>query len=255
MDGELALKYARSRHAYGVEGTDFARAARQQKVIEALKEKALSAETLTTPKLVANVISELNNNISTDLKIWEILKAWQLVKNIDKSNIITKVLSNQPSGLLVDTTGYDGAYLLMPRSGNFSEINYLFNHIFETAPDEVKTKIQGESAKVKVLNGTWISGLAGKMAADLEKYNFNIVSVANCSRQNFERSVIYDLTFGAKKDSLEMLKKKTGANVSFTLPDWLKNDLSAEAASGTVAQPDLVLILGQDMDSSYNNLY
>jgi len=255
MDGELALKYARSRHAYGVEGTDFARAARQQKVIEALKEKALSAETLTNPKLVANVISELNNNISTDLKIWEILKAWQLVKNIDKSNIITKVLSNQPSGLLVDTTGYDGAYLLMPRSGNFSEINYLFNHIFETAPDEVKTKIQGESAKVKVLNGTWISGLAGKMAADLEKYNFNIVSVANCSRQNFERSVIYDLTFGAKKDSLEMLKKKTGANVSFTLPDWLKNDLSAEAASGTVAQPDLVLILGQDMDSSYNNLY
>ena len=42
MNGELALKYVRSRNASGDEGTDIAREKRQQKVIEAIKEKILS---------------------------------------------------------------------------------------------------------------------------------------------------------------------------------------------------------------------
>ncbi|MDD2807947.1 MAG: LCP family protein [Patescibacteria group bacterium] len=254
MDGTTALKYARSRHSLGPEGTDFARAKRQQKVIQALKDKALSVGTITNPKLMANIFGELSKNVSTNLKGVEMLKLWSLVKDVKQGDVINKVLSNSPNGLLQDTTGADGAYLLTPRAGNFSEVEYLFNHIFETAPESSKVKVQGENAKVEILNGTWINGLAGKMATDLEKYNFNITHIANCSRQNFERTVIYDLTFGAKKDSLEMLKKQTGANVSYTLPDWLKNDLQAEAASGTVSQPDLVLIIGQDADSSYNSV-
>jgi LCP family protein required for cell wall assembly len=255
MNAETALKYARSRHAYGVEGTDFARARRQQKVIEALKAKSLSVSTLTNPTLIANIYSTMQDNMDTNLKVWEILKVWNLVKNVEQGDIITKVLSNQPNGLLIDTTGTDGAYLLMPRTGNFTEIQYYFKHIFEAAPEQVKTKITNEQAKIRILNGTWINGLASKMASDLEKYNFEIINVGNCSRQNFETSVIYDLTFGAKKDSLEMLKKKTNANVSFTLPDWLKADLAREVASGTVKiQPDLILILGQDAEASYNDI-
>ena len=254
MDGKRALKYARSRHSLSVEGTDFARARRQQKVIQAIKDKAMSAGTLTNPALIANILGQLNANVDTNLKLGEMIKVWQLTKDVKKEDIISKVLSNSPEGLLMDTTGYDGAYLLTPRAGNFSEVQYLFNNIFKTAPDSVKNKIEGEGAKVKVLNGTWISGLAGKLATDLGKYNFIIVGIGNCSRQNFEKSVIYDLTFGAKKDSLETLKKKTNANVSYTLPDWLKTDLKNEVASGTASQPDLILIVGQDMDTSYNSL-
>jgi LCP family protein required for cell wall assembly len=254
MNSDRALKYARSRHALGPEGTDFARARRQQQIIEAIKQKALSANTLTNPILVSNILGELNKDISTNLTVPEMFKVWNMVKGVNQADIITRVLSNAPDGLLMDTTGFDGAYLLMPRAGNFTEVQYLFANIFNTAPANVKAAIKGEGAKVQILNGTWINGLAGKMAADLTSYDFNIVGVGNCSRQNFEKSVIYDLTFGAKKNSLEMLKQKTNANVSFTLPDWLKADLAVGAASGTVSQqPDLVLILGQDADTSYNN--
>ncbi|MFH1172942.1 MAG: LCP family protein, partial [bacterium] len=49
MDGELALKYARSRHTQSVEGSDFARSRRQQKIITALKDKAFSFSTLLNP--------------------------------------------------------------------------------------------------------------------------------------------------------------------------------------------------------------
>src|SRR4030042_739908 len=49
MDGETALKFARSRNAEGDEGTDFARQKRQQKIIKAIEEKILDNGTLFSP--------------------------------------------------------------------------------------------------------------------------------------------------------------------------------------------------------------
>lgn len=244
MDSSLALKYARSRHAYGPEGTDFARAARQQKVMEAIKAKLLSKSTLLNPSVVGNIVENLNDHVSTNFKVWEMVKLWSLVKNIDTSKIATKVLSNSPDGLLVDAKGSDGAYLLLPRTGNFSEIQYLFKNIFNQASAEDKAVVQSENASVQILNGTWINGLASKMSVDLEKLGFKITGLANASRQDFETTVIYDLTFGQKKEALKLLKEKLKANVSFTLPDWLKADLARNLKDK--AQPDLVIILGQN---------
>lgn len=42
MDGQTALNFVRSRHAEGSEGTDFAREKRQQKVMEAIKNKLIA---------------------------------------------------------------------------------------------------------------------------------------------------------------------------------------------------------------------
>ncbi|MDD4333386.1 MAG: LCP family protein [Patescibacteria group bacterium] len=255
MDGELALKYVRSRHASGIEGTDFARARRQQRVLESAKDKFLSKNTIFNPGIITDILSELENHVSTNLQIWEILKLWDLVKNVDKNEIINKVLDNSPSGLLVDTTGIDGAYLLTPRSGDFSEIQYLAKNIFSDAPAENKVAIKAEKAKVEVRNGTWINGLASRKAMDIEKYGFEVIRVGNSSRQNFEKSVIYDLSFGEKKDSLEILKEKIGANVTTELPDWLKEDIAKEAATqNDYEQPNFILILGQDADTTESGM-
>ncbi len=255
MDGELALKYARSRHAYGIEGSDFARARRQQKIIEAVKEKLMSKSFWLNPKKINNVINELNEHIDTNLKAWEIIKLWRMFKDVKKEDIIHKVLDNSPNGLLVDKISDEGAYILVPRSGDFTEIQYLVNNIFSDAPQELKSTVSGEGATVEVRNGTWINGLASKVALDLEKYGFNITRIGNCSRQNFQKSVIYDLTYGEKINSLSVLKEKTGANVSFGLPQWLINDLEKElSVSKNVTQPDFILILGQDADKTESGL-
>lgn len=64
MDGETALKYARSRKSLdNGEGSDYARARRQQKVIEAIKEKLLSTETLLNPDTVFGIMESLGSNI------------------------------------------------------------------------------------------------------------------------------------------------------------------------------------------------
>ena len=72
MDGETALSYARSRHGNNGEGSDFARAKRQQKIIFALKEKILSASTLANPIRINKIISSLEEHIETDMKFADI---------------------------------------------------------------------------------------------------------------------------------------------------------------------------------------
>jgi len=251
MNGQLALKYVRSRHALGVEGSDFARSRRQQKVLEAVKEKVMSLNVLFKPNMISKIISDINENYSTNLKIWEIVKLWGLAKDIKSANIQSRVLDNSPSGLLVDTIGEDGAYLLSPRSGDFSEIKYLVNNIFTDAPATDKEKVTEEKATVEIRNGTWINGLANKEALDLEKYGFDIVRIGNTSQQNFQKSVIYDLTYGGKIQALTILKNRTNANVALGMPQWLIDDLAKELSGQTnPIQPDFILILGQDADAT-----
>ena len=249
MDGDLALKFARSRHGIHGEGSDFARAKRQQKILEAAKNKILSMSVLLKPKMISNIINEYNEHVSTNLKVWEIIKLWDLFKDIDKEHIINKVIDNSPNGLLVESISEEGAYILSPRSGDFAEIQYFINNIFSDAPKEDKIRVSKERATVEVRNGTWINGLASKTALDIEKYGFIVVRIGNSSRQNFEKSVIYDLTYGEKMESLTILKNKTNANISFSLPEWLVKEISNELENEkSPIQPDFILIIGRDAD-------
>jgi len=251
MDGELTLKYVRSRHALGVEGSDFARARRQQKVLEAVKEKVLSLNILFKPATISKMVSDISDNYQSNLKIWEMVKLWNLTKNVKSDNIINRVLDNSPSGLLTDAVGIEGAYILQPRNGDFSEIQYLVNNIFNEAPAADQKKVILEKAAIEVRNGTWINGLANKAALDLEKYGFNIVRVGNTSQQSFEKSVIYDLTYGAKIQALTILKNKTNANVALGMPQWLMDDLAKEISKETSpVQPDFIIVLGRDADKT-----
>ena len=251
MDGQLALKYARSRHAAGSEGSDFARARRQQQILAAIKDKVLSLHILFKPTKIINIANQIQENFQTNLKIWEMVKLWNWLKEVKNENIITRVIDNSPEGLLVSTITSDGAYILLPRGGDFTKIQYLVNNIFAEAPVQDKTKINQEKASLEVRNGTWINGLASKVALDLEKYGFKVVRVGNSSQQNFQKSVIYDLTYGEKIQSLTVLKDLTGANVALGLPEWLKADLAGELAGEiNPIQPDFIIILGQEADKT-----
>jgi LCP family protein required for cell wall assembly len=251
MDGETALKFARSRHGNNGEGSDFARAKRQQLIIQAAKDKLLKTENLLNPTILAGIISDLKEHVSTNLKIWEIIKLWAAFKDINKDDIVSKIIDDGVNGLLYATRNSAGAYVLMPNNGDFSEIKYLFKNIFEEDVEDNKAVVLPEKATLEIKNGTWVNGLAQRMALDLEKSGFVINSVGNASRKNFEKSIIYDLTFGEKINSLSVLKEKTGASATFELPDWLKEEIAAEtAANPDIERPDFILVLGQDADKT-----
>lgn len=251
MDGSLALKYARSRHGTNGEGSDFARAKRQQNIILAVKNELLSAKTFFNPVKLSELYQNYQENVSTNLKIWEMLKLWEYAKDINRESITNRVLDNSQSGLLIDGRSDIGAYILKPRSGDFNEIQYFVNNIFTDAPKELKARVAQERATVEVRNGTWVNGLASQTALDLEKYGFLVVKIGNSSQQNFQKSVIYDLTYGEKNQSLGILKEKTGANIALGLPQWLVDEIDQENDREiNPIQPDFIFILGQDADKS-----
>jgi polyisoprenyl-teichoic acid--peptidoglycan teichoic acid transferase len=67
MNGETALKFVRSRHAEGEEGTDFARSKRQQLVLSALRSKLTSTNLLFNKGTRTKLINIVQENLATNL--------------------------------------------------------------------------------------------------------------------------------------------------------------------------------------------
>lgn len=132
MNGDQALEYVRSRHAIGAEGGDFARSKRQEKVINAFKEKVLSAETLINPSKILDLYNIVKSSIDTNIKQDEFDDFIRLAEKLRGAKIQSAVIdvgdtTTQRSGLLIeDSISSDGLFLsaLTPRlgNGNFSEI-------------------------------------------------------------------------------------------------------------------------------------
>lgn len=248
MDGSLALKYVRSRHSSGIQGSDFARAKRQQKVIEAVKDKFRDSSFIFKPSLVTGILQNLNENISTNLEIWEIMRLWNLVKNVDRNKISNEVLSDSPNSLLTSMVSTSTGYILYPRAGNFSEVQYLVNNVFMGNEQKLEKVSANRDVKVEIKNGTWINGLAGKLSIDLERSGFEVIRVGNSEEKGFEKTVIYDLSFGENIEPLKYLKEKMNASVKFNLPDWLKENIKNDLKDVENPQnPDFLIILGTNV--------
>lgn len=124
MNGETALKYVRSRHADGIEGTDVAREARQQKVISAIENKAID------PKIFLNIKKDLviwkvvMSSIETDIngESGSILarKAFDSMSSITKYIIPENILVNPPT-----SSKFDNQYVFVPKlgSGKWEEVH------------------------------------------------------------------------------------------------------------------------------------
>ncbi len=140
MDGKTALKFARSRKGNNNEGTDFARAKRQHKVILAIKDKALSTGILANPSKIIELYNSYAKNVETDVDISAVQAFLLLAKDFDFKNITSVVLDDRSTeeegGLLYapqDTSLYGGAYVLIPKAGDYTQIRaYVQKYLFST---------------------------------------------------------------------------------------------------------------------------
>jgi polyisoprenyl-teichoic acid--peptidoglycan teichoic acid transferase len=198
LDGKTALKYARSRETT----SDFDRAARQQKILSAAKDKAMTLGILSNPVKIADLVSTLGSSIKTNFTLSELKAFVQMMGDVKSGNIVTEVLSNGPDGLLTDFN--NGTYYLKPKSGNFDQIQYLAKTIFNYEPKE--------SATIEVQNGTSTTGLASKLAKQLQEDGYVITAIAT-AKQKSAKTIIYDYSSGSKKSTLVYLKNKLNAEV------------------------------------------
>ncbi len=81
MDGATALEFVRSRHASGDEGSDFARARRQQLVLEAFKSKVQQLNLFTNASTINDLLNILANHLHTNITLAQALHLATIVRD------------------------------------------------------------------------------------------------------------------------------------------------------------------------------
>lgn len=246
MNGDTALKFVRSRHGNNGEGSDFARSARQQKVLLALKEKILSFGTLTNPVRIKKILDALERHMTTNMNFEEILGFTRMVKMLDTENISTMVLDNGVNGYLINSTGLDGAFLLSPKNGNFEDINKAIDTIFETTVETthvddtpIQEKPSYTDSTIEIQNGTWNAGLAARLKQQLLDEEFYVEDIGNVAPElkPVDQSGIYKIS---DKESFEVLQ---------ALQDYLHIPVRKEFPDPSfiiASTTDILIMLGED---------
>jgi LCP family protein required for cell wall assembly len=168
LDGSTALKYARSRHSSGAEGSDFARSARQQQIISAIKDKAADQGYFKNPFKLVQLINLLANYVRTDMTPAEIKLLAEKLGGLETSSFQTSVLSNSETGLLVDGKIQGAGYTLVPRAGN-SDYTDTGRLMHKLAPDPLIAK---EAARILLEYPATKEKEATKAAALLTDYGY-----------------------------------------------------------------------------------
>jgi LCP family protein required for cell wall assembly len=191
LDGVHALALARARNAqggYGLPGGNFDREKNQQKIIKALREKAVSAGTLTNLGAITGLIDALGNNLRTNIETKEIRTLMDLGGGIKTEDIISLTLVDEDDPLV--TTGmYNGQSIVRPIAGLFD-----YSAIAEYVDKELTSDpVVKEEAHITVLNGSGTSGVAQSEADKLEALGFVIDSVDNAPAGSYGKAEIYQI--------------------------------------------------------------
>jgi len=186
LSGDTALKFVRSRHTPGAEGSDFARSARQQQVLAAIKNKALSIGVLANPVKFLNMLDILGRHLKTDISPNDLKLVLSKSQDIDTENLQTAVLSNGTEGLLTDTHEY-GTYALIPNEGffNYSAIQKLMHSI---ATDPLILK---ENAAVRILyNDAYDKDYANEVSDLLTNYGYNVIGTESTDQKASQTTIL-----------------------------------------------------------------
>src|SRR3989344_6758313 len=135
MDGTTALKFVRSRYGTNGEGSDFARSARQQKVILAFRQKVLSSNTLTNPKTIAHLAKTFGQSIDTDIGDEDVPLFAKMSTKIEPGTIRHVVLdATRPQSVLEpgNPDDHNGQYVLVPKGNSWTDLaEFIQSEIFK----------------------------------------------------------------------------------------------------------------------------
>jgi LCP family protein required for cell wall assembly len=248
FDGALALKYVRSRHSLGAEGSDFARTRRQQQLLAAVRDRTLENGVLANPRKILALLRAWNTNVQTNLTPPELYRLSRIAIGLNEDTIERVVFSAGPDGEL-SADFYNGTYVLRPRTGNFDAMRARVAsatresrepekmeplRVSPVTPSIAPQPPETTTLLVNVWNGTTTSGLAGRIAETLEEKGFRVDSVQNAPQQTVQRSIVYHRASVPVSVVVE-LQELFNADASTAFP-------AINAASTN--SPDILIVLG-----------
>lgn len=241
LNGQVALNLARARGdpyngvagAYGFPQSDFDRTNHQRMMMLALKDKAISAQVLSNPSKVGKLMDSIGNNVKTDFQLNELTSLFHLMKGVNTSNIQSLSLNNADGkNLLVNYTAPGGQSALAPAMGpeDFSGIKTYISKVMNA------NKATQEGAKIVVLNGGEVVGLAKEEGDYLGKKGLGVIQVGDAPAKA-DTTKIIDNTGGKMPETKKTLQKIYG------------NTTATDAALAQQYGADYIVILGANQQS------
>lgn len=209
MNGKRALIFARSRHAAGSEGTDFARSQRQQKMLQAFKVKVIDLNLVTDSGKINSLLSVVGDHFHTNVGLAEMFHLYEIGKKFSRDNIIS--LSLDPAtGLVCDGKQEEtGAYVLIPCPDvTKTDIRDFFQNSFTT------TALSGEKSLVWLADSSKTGKLYTKAAKILKDAGATVVQLSYTGTP-LTQNVVYQIN--NKPDTLKYIKDNLSAS-EVTLP-------------------------------------
>ncbi|HOK53922.1 MAG TPA: LCP family protein [Armatimonadota bacterium] len=217
LNGDQALQYVRYRR--DVMG-DITRIQRQQKFLRALARHSLQKENWAKLPSIATEIYE-NKYVETNMNLKDIKALVELARDIPPDQMEMETVPGTPQTI-------SGVSYWIPDLEKTAE---LVDMLLE--PSSTHTA-KTPNAKVEVLNGSGISGVAKEVADQLEKYGYVITNTGNASRFNYDSSQI--IVHNGKVDGADRLAQLIGCTKIRTL----------DASAGSHDGPDITVIVGKD---------
>jgi LCP family protein required for cell wall assembly len=246
LTGPLTLAYARARYT---EGGDFDRAARQQEVVYAIRDRILKFS--MWPTLIAKspiLYQEISSGINTNMRFEDALRLGTLALELERENIKSFIIDG---GYVEFGTTPDGQKIAKPIP---DKIRILRDEVFssggplgpiairsETGEDvDIYDLVKLENARISVQNGSWYTGLAGETANYLRAKGYNVIEEADAQGTDVSSLTLYS----AKPYSIQGVFKIFEEAGIGTLR--LKNSFDPNASV------DVVLVLGNDWANYVN---
>jgi LCP family protein required for cell wall assembly len=246
LDGKTALKFARSRH----DSSDFDRASRQQKILEAFRKKALSVGILTSPKKIQDFFNVLSENFETNLSVGEIISLADFASKFNRSRLISHVLTDndlETGGFLVtpDRELYGGAFVLVPY------LNLIPNHKF----DQIKMfseiiffhrYLAINPPVIEIQNATSTTGLARKYMMNLERYGITIHHIYTAEEKS-EITLIEYIDNEKNRDVINLMQRLFSFETSVveSIP------LDSKIDEDKILPVDIRITIGSDYKKPY----
>lgn len=250
LDGVTALKYVRTRH--NADG-DFGRAARQQQVLQALKEKFFSLNGISFLAKLNSILDIISQNILTDIDMSEYGSFLALARDINVHNTINKVLDDRGADPVLvpysSRLSLRRAYFLKPAAGDYSEIKEIAENIFDLEKLKVsRAKRANENPKILIVNKSGNASYGSQLTTRIRNMHFTNISVGSGSDTVEDQTIIYDHTGGLKPYSLDMLVKHMNAELQPGAYPGISNSqdydiviVAGKNISDTLKEDDVVL--------------
>ncbi len=187
LDGERALKYARTRYT-STQG-DFDRAKRQQQVIDQLRKKLSDLNPVWNADKVVSLARTAKRNLKTDISLQGFQRLYRVYDNLSNYETNSLVLGRDlpHSTLKEDERSFGGeeGYVLVPRAGEqtYWEIHEKIKHIGRNkAYENRKEQVKEESARITVYSSLSETETE-KMKGLLRSYGMDITVRRKVPRQ------------------------------------------------------------------------